>query len=458
MNASASAAGQTIHLPEEHVGVGQSRAWSAVGILWLFYVIAFMDRGVISLMVRPIMSDLGITQVQMGLIQGFAFATTYSLAALPLGWAVDHLRRQRVLLAGVFVWSCGTVACGLSHSYEQLVAARAVVGLGEAVLTPTALSLISNLFPKDRIGTATAVFSSGATVGVGAALIVGGGLLRAFTDHGIIAGLPAWKSVFLTFGALGMVLSLLSFLVPDRRVSSSATLAQQPAPPATLNEFVRFLRDRFPLVLCLFIAFPLLLTISNAYLAWIPHHFETAFGWSSDHIGYVLGSLNLICPILGILTGGIAMDRALRAGVRAPHMLVPLISTVIGVPLLAAGLLAHDPTVAIPLLAIGLFVFNAFAAAQGTLIQLLAPPSMRGRFAAVYMLVLSLIGPGIGTILPPLINQAQSATNRGVGWATAIAILAIGALVCPILYFGRGLLHAALTQAGHGRSETHSRT
>jgi MFS family permease len=423
-------------------------AWGGVAILWFFYVIAFMDRGVIALMVQPIMDDLHITKIQMGVLQGFAFATTYSLGALPMGWAVDRLNRRRILFAGVFVWSCGTIACGLCRSYEHMAAARALVGLGEAALTPTALSLIADMFPRNRIGTATAVFSSGATMGVGAALIFGGTLLHGLEAHGVTIGHAApWQTVFLVFGSCGACASLLSFLIPDDRSRRANSGAVRAAPAASLVDFGRFMLARAPLLLCLFLAFPLLLTISNAYLAWVPHHFETSFGWDAHRTGLVLGFLNLLAPVLGVITGGYAMDQAMRAGVRAPHIVVPLISTLVGVPLLAAGLLVSVPSTAITLLAVGLFVFNAFAAAQGTLIQLLAPPDMRGRFAAVYMLVVSLVGTGLGAVLPPLINSAGAGAHHGVGWATAVAILGIGAIVSIVLFLGRSQLHAALTES-----------
>jgi MFS family permease len=425
--------------------LGPVRAWSAVGILWLFYVIAFMDRGVIALMVKPMMHDLGISPVQMGVLQGFAFATTYSLFALPLGQAVDHLRRRRVLFGGVLFWSCGTVACGFAHTYGQMVIARALVGTGEAVLTPAAFSLIADMFPKQRLTTATAVFSSGATMGVGAALIVGGSLLHALEQHGGIGQATPWQSVFLIFGTFGIFASGLSFLVPDARQEKD--LRTSAMGTASLGEFARFLSERLPVISCLFFSFPLMLAISNAYLAWVPHHFETSFQWDANKTGIVLGALNLTAPLLGVIAGGYAMDEALRSGVRAPHILVPVIGTAIGVPLLAAGLLNSSAVIAVVLLALGLVVFNVYASAQGALIQLLAPADLRGRFAALYMLVVSMLGLGLGAILPPLINRVAS--HRGVGWATAMSILGIGAVVVIALLSGRAKVDAALRSAGH---------
>src|ERR1700732_5376463 len=153
-------------------------AWAVVAILIATAVLSYTDRQVLSLLVDPIRSDLGITDTQISLLLGTAFAVVYGIAGLPLGFLADRTSRRNLIFAGVLVWSCGTLACGFSHSFGQLFAARIVVGLGEAVLSPAAISLISDYFPPARRGTAVGCFLSGIAMGRGASLLIGGGGLQ----------------------------------------------------------------------------------------------------------------------------------------------------------------------------------------------------------------------------------------------------------------------------------------
>ena len=132
----------------------------------------------LSLLVDPIRGDLGISDTQVSLLLGTAFAVVYGVAGIPLGFLADRTSRRNLIFAGVLVWSCGTLACGFSHSFGQLFAARIVVGLGEAVLSPAAISLISDYFPPSRRGTAVGFFLSGIAMGIGAAILIGGGVLH----------------------------------------------------------------------------------------------------------------------------------------------------------------------------------------------------------------------------------------------------------------------------------------
>src|SRR6187402_336812 len=132
----------------------RGRAWTVVAILIATAILSYTDRQVLSLLVDPIRADLGISDTQISLLLGIAFALVYGVAGIPLGYLADRTSRRNLIFAGVLVWSLGTIACGLSHSFSQLFASRIFVGLGEAVLSPAAISLISDYFPPARRGTA----------------------------------------------------------------------------------------------------------------------------------------------------------------------------------------------------------------------------------------------------------------------------------------------------------------
>src|ERR1700748_3880737 len=179
----------------------RSYAWTVVVILTATAVLPYTDRQVLSLLVDPIRGELGITDTQVSLLLGTAFAVVYGIAGIPLGWLADRTSRRNLIFAGVLVWSIGTLACGLSHSFGELFAARIVVGTGEAVLSPAAISLISDYFPPARRGTAVGFFLSGIAMGIGASILIGGGVLH-FVELGALTGTPLaalapWRLVLL---------------------------------------------------------------------------------------------------------------------------------------------------------------------------------------------------------------------------------------------------------------------
>ena len=152
-------------------------AWYAVFVLLLAYVLSFVDRIILSLLVTPIKEDLGTTDAQMGLLMGFAFAIFYTIAGIPIAKYSDVKSRKMIIAIGIFLWSIMTAVCGLARSFFQLFLARVGVGVGEAALTPAAYSMISDYFSEEKLGRAMAVYKSGAMFGGGLAFIIGGAVV-----------------------------------------------------------------------------------------------------------------------------------------------------------------------------------------------------------------------------------------------------------------------------------------
>ena len=152
-------------------------AWYAVFVLLLAYVLSFVDRIILSLLVTPIKEDLGTTDAQMGLLMGFAFAIFYTIAGIPIAKYSDVKSRRLIIATGIFLWSIMTAVCGLAKSFFQLFLARVGVGVGEAALTPAAYSMIADYFSEDKLGRAMGAYKSGAMVGGGLAFIIGGAVV-----------------------------------------------------------------------------------------------------------------------------------------------------------------------------------------------------------------------------------------------------------------------------------------
>ena len=196
-------------------------AWYSVLVLMLMYVFSFIDRTIISLLVGPMKRDLHISDVQMGLLQGTAFALFYTFLGLPIARLSDRHNRKSIIAIGVFIWSIMACLCGLARSAGQLFLARIGVGFGEAALSPAAYSMITDSFPRAKLGSAFSVYNVGITIGAGTALLVGGLVVGAVSRPGASYVLPifgevhAWQLVFIVTGAPGLLLPLL--LLTDRK-------------------------------------------------------------------------------------------------------------------------------------------------------------------------------------------------------------------------------------------------
>ena len=140
----------------------RSRPGLVLGMLCFVYVLNFLDRQLISILAKPIQDRLDITDSQLGKLTGLYFALFYCFIAIPVGWLADRTNRVKVLSVACALWSAATAACGMVGSYGQLVAARMTVGIGEAGGVPPSYAIISDYFPRERRGTAMAIFNLGA--------------------------------------------------------------------------------------------------------------------------------------------------------------------------------------------------------------------------------------------------------------------------------------------------------
>ena len=304
-------------------------AWAVVAILIATAVLSYTDRQVLSLLVDPIRGELGITDAQVSLLLGSAFALVYGIAGIPLGLLADRTSRRNLIFLGVLVWSVGTLACGLSHTFGQLFSARILVGLGEAVLSPAAISLISDYFPPSRRGTAVGFFLSGIAMGIGAAILIGGGVLHA-VESGVLAGTPlatqpAWRLVLVMIGAPGLVWALVILFIrePARRANereiqtpngeSQSSRSTRESPKAELGATAPGAppgSSTWARVIPIYIVVATASLVDNAVGAWAPSLLIRHFAKDPAQVGIQLGFLLTAGFGGGVLLGGWLADRA----------------------------------------------------------------------------------------------------------------------------------------------------
>lgn len=210
---------------------GRFYPWYATGVLMTAYVLSYLDRQILYLMVDPIRKDLHITDFQYSLLTGAAFGIFYTLMGLPIGWLADKTNRIRLITIGITAWSIMTGLCGFAQSYGTLFLARVGVGVGEASLSPSAYSLLSDWFDKVRLPRAMSIYAFGLFIGAGAALILGGEIIGAVQRMPgltlpLVGTLKSWHLVFLIIGLPGLLVALwVSTLKEPKRTGQAAPVS-----------------------------------------------------------------------------------------------------------------------------------------------------------------------------------------------------------------------------------------
>lgn len=211
--------------PIEKKAQNKKYAWYVVFICMLAYIFSYVDRQILVLMIEPIKADLNLTDTQFSLLHGLAFSLFYALIGLPIVYLADRFSRPAIISMGIIIWSIATAACGLSKNFIQLFLSRMSVGVGEAVLSPAAYSIFSNLFSKRQLGRAVGVYSIGSFIGGGLAFLVGGyviSLLKGTTlvDIPILGMLRPWQVAFIIVGLPGVLIGIVFALTvrdPERQ-------------------------------------------------------------------------------------------------------------------------------------------------------------------------------------------------------------------------------------------------
>jgi MFS family permease len=386
-------------------------AWYSVAVLMLMYVFSFIDRTTISLLVGPMKRDMGLTDTQVGLMTGTAFALLYTFLGLPIARLSDRRSRRGIIAVGVFIWSLMATACGLARTATQLFFARMGVGVGEAALSPAAYSMITDSFPRSKLGKAFGVYNVGITVGAGIALLVGGIVVGAVSHAGASFTLPifgqvrAWQMVFIVTGLPGVLLPLLllTFREPKRmgllRTSGAAPAAEPERP--SLGDVLRYVAANKKFYALHFVGIALLAMAGYCVAAWLPTALIRVYPVTAGQVGKVLGTSTIIMNSLGMILAGVLCDRLTRRGKQDAPIIVALISA-FGIAIFAC-FPPFMPTV--PLIWVSFFVsgltFNAYNTVGTLAINQVTPNQLRAQVSAVYLFVVNAFGLGLG---PPLVG------------------------------------------------------
>jgi MFS family permease len=413
------------------------RAWVTVAILMVAYVLSFVDRQILNLLVEPIRRDLLISDTQMSLLMGLSFALFYTVCGIPLGRVADTRSRRGLIAVGVLFWSAATAACGMAKMYWQFLLCRIGVGVGEAALSPAAYSLIADSFPAERRATAISVYSMGVYLGSGLAFLVGGLVIQFASAQGdvvlpVLGEVRPWQLIFLILGGAGVLFTLLMLAVkePVRRGAGAGVAVP-------LSEVGRYIRANRRTVLLHNFGFAGLAFAGYGSAAWVPSFYIRTYGWDAGQVGIVYGSIVAVFGCLGIVFGGRLADWMAKRGRSDANMRVGLYSALGALPMVTLFPLMDTAFWASLLLAPTVFCLSMPFGVAPAAIQEIMPNSMRGQASAIYLFVITLFGLGIGPTAVALVTDFVFADDAALRYS--LLIVTTLAVLMSIILLGKSL-------------------
>ncbi len=359
-------------------------------ILVVVYTFNFIDRVIVGILAEPIKRDLALTDTQLGLMSGVAFALFYTLLGIPIARLADRTSRTWIMTCALAVWSAFTALCGLAQSFVQLLLARVGVGVGEAGGVAPAFSLVSDYFPPHERARALAVFSFGVPIGSGLGMLFGG----------LVASAVDWRVAFLAVGLGGLLLAPLFRLTV--REPQRGTLDGQVAAPVSqardsLADVFRSLR-RKPSFFLLALGASSASIVGYGMLFWTPSFFIRSHGLTLAQTAWFVGLGTMVFGIIGIWLGGVAGDR-LGARRKAAYALIPAVMLSATAPFLAAAVLVPSTLLAFVFSSVPMTLSASWTGPVYSAMQHLVAPGMRATASAIFLFMINLIGIGGGTLI-----------------------------------------------------------
>jgi MFS family permease len=416
--------------------------WYVVSVLMLAYISSFIDRQVLALLVEPIKRDFGVSDTQVGLLIGFSFAIFYTFLGLPIGWLADRYSRKTIIVVGITVWSFMTALCGLANTYWILFFLRMGVGVGEAALSPAAYSIITDYFPKNKLGTALGIYNMGVYLGSGLSILLVALIIKLVSVGGLwdlpIVGLVRpWQTVFFMVGLPGfLIVALIATTVKEpKRIGTGQVVAD-------MAQIRQYFKENRTTILSLNIGIALMAMSTYGATSWTTSSLVRLYGMTPSQAGVLFGGLVTVFSTIGVVSGGRYADYLSSRGVADAKMRVPFqgmtMATFIALVMLALLSFYGKPPIELMVVLIALFCMTSslpYGAATAAL-QEIIPANMRGTFSAFYLFVINLIGLGCGPLLVGLINDKVFGTPQTIMLSMSISLFLSACLSTIILYRG----------------------
>jgi predicted MFS family arabinose efflux permease len=381
-------------LPILSAGISRSSARYALALLTAIYVVNFIDRQILSILIDPIKEELAVSDTAMGFLSGSTFALFYTFAGIPIARWADRGVRRDVIALGLALWSGMTALSGAARNYAHLALARIGVGVGEAACSPAAHSLIADYFPREKRATAMAIYSTGIHAGIFLGFALGGWIREAF----------GWRAAFLSVGVPGLLLAIVArFTLPEparESIGANGGHANRIPFRASMRELWRMRTFR---QMC--IGGGLATLVGWAFLTWSAPFLARVHGMTPASIGIRLGIVSGGGGVIGTLCGGALADRGAHRDVRW-HLWVPAIGCVLALPCLALFTQQATPTASLLWFAPAQVCLVFWFGPLFGLTQTLVKPHMRALASSMFLFAINLVGLALGPLIVGALNDA----------------------------------------------------
>jgi len=380
-----------------HAGTDSPRYRMVVlAMLVLVYTFNFIDRQIVGILAVPIKADLGLTDTQLGLMGGLAFALFYTLLGIPIAMLADRSNRTTIMTVALVVWSAMTAVCGFAQNFWQLFLARLGVGVGEAGGVAPAYSLVADYFPPHQRARALGVYSFGVPIGSALGIVFGG----------VIASLVDWRTAFIVVGIAGVVLAPVFKLVVREPRRGRFDVGGRAAAPVGFGEVMRTLFSK-PSFWGLSFGASASSMMGYGMFFWLPSFFVRSYGLTLLDASLYYGAILLVGGIAGIWLGGWLADRFGAARKRA-YAIIPAVAFLATIPFYVAAVTSNSLVLSFALFLVPTALGLLWLGPVLSSIQHVVPPHMRATASAIFLFVNNLIGIGLGTVALGALSDALS--------------------------------------------------
>jgi len=380
-----------------HAGTDSPRYRMVVlAMLVLVYTFNFIDRQIVGILAVPIKADLGLTDTQLGLMGGLAFALFYTLLGIPIAMLADRSNRTTIMTVALVVWSAMTAVCGFAQNFWQLFLARLGVGVGEAGGVAPAYSLVADYFPPHQRARALGVYSFGVPIGSALGIVFGG----------VIASLVDWRTAFIVVGVAGVVLAPFFKLVVREPRRGRFDAGGRAAAPVGFGEVMRTLFSK-PSFWGLSFGASASSMMGYGMFFWLPSFFVRSYGLTLLEASLYYGAILLVGGIAGIWLGGSLADRFGAARKRA-YAIIPAVAFIATIPFYVAAVTSSSLVLSFALFLVPTALGLVWLGPVLSSIQHVVPPHMRATASAIFLFVNNLIGIGLGTVALGALSDALS--------------------------------------------------
>lgn len=394
---------------------GQMYRWYVLGVLMIVYAFSFMDRQIVSILLEDLRAEFLLTDTQLGLLSGIAFALFYATLGVPIARYADRGNRVRIVSIAITVWSLMTAVCGMAGSFWQLFLARIGVGIGEAGGGPPSHSIVSDYFDATQRSIAMSIYSMGPTVGTFIGLAAGGWVAQEY----------GWRWAFAAVGLPGLILAAILYTTIREPVRGGMDAT---AIPDNKDGFMATLRLLIQNRVWLWnmLGHTFAIFVGYGFSSWKPALYLRQFDLSQAEVGTLLGTMGLLVGVPGLLIGGLIGDRLISRSRKLTLYCIGF-ATLLTIPFYGLGLMADGWLSTTILLGIGLVFYQLGYGTSISIGMSAVAPHQRALAASFGFLTANLLGLGLGPLLVGAISDAATTSfgDRSLAFALGVCLITL---------------------------------